>query len=364
MGAHHPRVGVWVCLLALTIVGLAPGIATAQEVRSEATVVDSAGNARGLDVDTVLRQARDKAQLGGTGIYQTPAVFNQTGRTAFGMDAVTAAAAGMRGGPLAMDNTMLGSGLLQPLPGFMDSYGGFGKRYAVREPLTLDSILRRRSSILAATSLNAPVKRANMGLGIMPRASSSLSGRMPAPELEELDPNATYPTLSEQMSSRVGVMFVRVRREAWALFSEGEYVQASRAFTSATGLVPNDIESHLGEIYCLTSVSCYRAAVVTLRQLARRGVNPFAFDINMTSRYRAPEEANEVQTRVGSFAQASGEPGGKALNAFVLWHMGKRAEAMSLAGTLAGGMGEESFADWPVLMRDALAALDATAEQP
>ncbi len=159
-------------------------------------------------------------------------------------------------------------------------------------------------------------------------------------------------------------MFARVRREGWALFSEGEYGQASRAFTSATGLAPGDIESHVGEVYCLSSVSCYRAAVVTLRQLARRGVNPFAFNIDMTHRYGTPEEANEVQTRVGSFAQASGKPGGKALNAFVLWHMGKHNEAMSLAGTLAGGTGEESFADWPVLMRDALAALDATTEQP
>lgn len=259
------------------------------------------------------------------------------------------------------------SDLLDPAPGFWEAYGGFRDHWAARNPQSLADMLRRRSSILAATSLNAPVKRASMTLGfatappLRSRGALGRSALLSESEIGEKREASTVP-LSSQMQQRVAVMHGRARREAWAYFRNVEYVRAARLFDSATTLIPRDAESQIGEVFCYASNGSYHSAFVSMEALARRDLNPFLHRVDIASRYQDKGEADLVQTQVGAFAQSSEELRATALNAFVLWYLGKRDAAITQARLLRGGGSD--FKMWASLMREAKAAMDGTLEEP
>ena len=159
-------------------------------------------------------------------------------------------------------------------------YGGFGQHRGTKVPATLDMALRRRPSIIAASSLTAPVRRAmNQFGGSLPPAFMVQNAVTRQPRT--LDAEEPAASLSSRISGRIDLMRSETTGEAWARFEAQEYRRAIRLFQSAVILNPEDLESRVGELFCYLATGRYRTAIAALHGLARRTPNPFTLDLNL-----------------------------------------------------------------------------------
>lgn len=251
-------------------------------------------------------------------------------------------------------------------------YGGFGQRNGMRGTTTLDGMLRRRPSMIAAYSLDAPVKRALGATSSFPPASFGrqggedalrLEGDAPRPTtVEEL--NAMAP-LSERAGAQIEVMGTRAKAEAWEWFHAGEYRKAIRKFQSAVTLDANDPDPRIGEMFCYLATGGYRTAAAAMEEIVRRTANPFMFDLDLRDgrfeedirRFGTLQEVRRMRTvlseiRDVSFADAT-RADRIALISLSLWYLGQRESAR---GTLMRGLDPaepSAYSDWPQLMVDA-----------
>jgi hypothetical protein len=245
-----------------------------------------------------------------------------------------------------------------------ERHGGFGQRLQERDAADIGSVLGRRSALIQATSLNAPVHRSMWQLGTAGTLTASFrSTTLTEPEVPEAPEGG--PTLDQALHQVVVQSYRQSRAEGWAMFTEGEYRRAARAFETVTLLQPADFESRIGELFCHVSLGGMRTSATLLTQLTRRDRNPFLHDLRISERYGTTEEARQVQLRAQLFAQAnSGIASAEALHVFVLWYLGAREEAILTATGLSRDFPGTIYADWPARMRAAETALNAEGEQP
>jgi tetratricopeptide (TPR) repeat protein len=255
-------------------------------------------------------------------------------------------------------------------------YGGFGQRMGASRQSSLDQILRRRPSMIAAYSLNAPVRRAMGGVslpmtafGRQQSASRPLIDEAPITR-EELD---ARPPLSTLVAGRIEFMAVRAKSEAWARFHAGEYRHAARTFQSAITLDPGDPDPRIGEMFCYLATGGYRTAMASMRAIIRRSTNPFMFNLNLRDgRYEGDirsfgtlQEVRRMRTALSQIERIdeSDDPNsdGLPLMTLSLWYLGQRTSAQGLLIRGVGGDPSHKYADWPQLMLDANARIPASA---
>ena len=243
-------------------------------------------------------------------------------------------------------------------------YGGFGRRAGQRQAGDIAMVLGRRTALIQATSLNAPVRRAMWELG----STSGLLTPMvstPLGQTEVVEPSQDASTLDQALRHGVLRSYLRSRADGWTWFAEGNYRRAARAFETAALLEPADFESRIAEMFCYLSLGAMRTSARLLEQLARRDPNPFLHDIDIANRYGAVERSREVRLRTRLFAQANaGVASAEALHIFTLWHFGERDEAVGAAAGSSRDLTGSVYADWPAKISAAEAAVNTVDEQP
>jgi hypothetical protein len=260
--------------------------------------------------------------------------------------------------------TMLPATVSPSMRRAFERHGGFGRRLQERDMADIASVLGRRSALIQATSLNAPVHRSMWQLGTSGTLTASFrSTTITEPEVPGVREGG--PTLEQALHQVVVQAYQQSRAEGWAMFTEGKYRRAARSFETVTLLQPADFESRIGELFCHASLGAMRTSATLLALLTYRDPNPFLHDLGISERYGTAEDARQVQLRAQLFAQAnSGIASAEALHAFVLWYLGAREEAILTATGLSRDFPGTPYADWPARMRAAESALNAEGEQP
>ncbi len=362
--------------LGIIFYGMMVPSAVAQSVRSAGTTLDDYGNARGVSVDYLQerltnplrpRQMHDLsfqsilrgmnpgfgANLNrGTGAnlrspsFGVPSSLAHMGRFGLG-----SSGGGVTGGGLQE--------LHRPMRSFQEYYGGFGSHRSSFTDLDIDSLLRRKASILAATASTAPLARIeNLKIQLAPFGTQVNS--TPKAELQKLleDQKVQAPALSDQLAPRLQGLFLRGYKDAWTYFEKGEYQRAATTFRMARNLAPLQGELVVGEVFSHLSMGRLHTAEEIVGRFARHETNPFAYRLNMLDHYLSQDTADEMQTAVGLFAQRVNTPDSLALNAFVMWYCNKQDEAMRLAAGLPR-TNNQWYSDWFTRMQEAQETLRA-----
>lgn len=231
-----------------------------------------------------------------------------------------------------------------------ERYGGFGRRRQNDKP---SAVLTRRYGLIAGSSLNAPVYRAiSKGSGLVD-VRSSLQ-RTPFFDAKDAEVEAETPTLADLLDRGDAAAQKRAVGEAWALFREGKYRPATRAFESAITLEPLDFESRIGEVFGYLSVGSTRTALVLLGELVRRDINPFQHDLDIADRYGNVADVNQLRILGRRWADAADQTAeANSMYIFVLWYLGEREDALRAAESLAKRAPAKAYASWPEKMRAA-----------
>ena len=234
-----------------------------------------------------------------------------------------------------------------------ERYGGFGKRQHAADR---SAVFMRRYGLIAANSLNAPVYRAiSKGGGLVDVRASVARTPFLYSDVAEAEPEA--PTLDALLDRGDAGAQQRVAGEAWALFREGKYRRAMRAFESAVTLQPSDAESRIGEVFCYLSVGAGRTALALLGELIRRDVSLFQHDLRLADRYGSVGDVNQLRIQARLSADSAEQSAdANALYVFVLWYVGEREDALRAADSLAKRAPAKAYATWPDKMRAARAA--------
>jgi hypothetical protein len=242
------------------------------------------------------------------------------------------------------------------------AYGGFTERVGgIRRGDAAEAFERRRA-LIAATSLNAPVHRANLSLSLAAGVAAAV-GRTPFVPREPNDPRGISTTLDEQLHERVRLSHERMRSDGWSWFHDGAYRRAARAFESASLLDPDDDASRVGELFSHISLGAGNTAVAVMKQLNEHAANPFAIDVNLIDRFDQPQRASELRIRTQP-AGAEESADLTAIHVMVLWYLGDRDEAQRVAARLARANRDSPYATWPALMRDARHGASPTVTSP
>jgi len=241
-------------------------------------------------------------------------------------------------------------------------YGGFASRKQTDEEGGAGDVLARKSGLLNAYSINAPVYRALSKSRTMVDLQSKV-GRTPF--LYSDLPDTEAPTLEQQLDRTSDVEYRRVSAESWALFREGDYRRAIRTFESAITLAPDDLDSRIGEIFAYLAVGGRRTAAALFTELLRRDENPFGHDLRMRERFGNVADPNTLQIQAGMTAgDESQTVDANALYIFVLWYLGRQDDAMRAAETLARRAFDRPYAVWPVKMNAARSASPTEPPRP
>ena len=240
-------------------------------------------------------------------------------------------------------------------------YGGFGRRGVLGQPRDVRTTLGRRSTLIAATMLNAPVHRATFdyGTGVTPLSTLDQTPFVRSPISGVAAPLDEWLRNSADRAQR------QVADEAWAWFGDGEFRSAARAFEAATALEPDDHKSFVGELFCHVSLGATRTAVAVLRKLQRRTENPFLHDLNIVEAYGDNAEIRRVRVGVQwRVDQAGPNPELEALRIIVLWYLGEREEALRSAALLEQQHPDSSYARWSAKISAALGSLRRGDQMP
>ncbi len=258
-------------------------------------------------------------------------------------------------------------GMLRPVPSgplskaqrsAFAKYGGFGRRSGRAKPGDIVVALTRRQTLIAATSLNAPVHRAFLhGTGSAMRSAVERTPFLPSETPEGTAPPSS---LDQWLRSGVDVAHKRVRERAWGWFREGRYQRAARAFETAVSLEPLDAESRIGELFCHLSLRARRTALVVFRELTIRDDNVFLHELtearvrNLTGVFGEAQALRRVRATAKLRSGPSEQnPDVRALHTLALWYLGKYYEAAQAATALARSFPDAAYADWPAKMEAA-----------
>ena len=230
------------------------------------------------------------------------------------------------------------------------TYGGFGPRTEGAETADLGAALLRRNALVQSQAMNAPIHRANIGNASVAGLRASFD-QAPLP-MPPLSPDAPEPTrtLGQELVQNIELSHDQALEHGWALFREGAYRQAARAFESAARLQADDWEARVGLVFCHVSLGATRTSLALIAEFNRRMPNPFSLDLNVAEKYGRREQAVQLalQARFQATAVRDNVPL-VALSAFVLWYLGEHEQAISTASALRGEGG--SFGRWAEKMQ-------------
>lgn len=365
----------WLLLLGMAGLGQDRVIAQVDDYSSSTSLIDPYGNARpryravgvyGGYAGGVPRQGYQyQARRGGTSTASMP--FGQLANRSL---------PGRRGGGYTLPSRVSSLGFPLPyvpgtssisssLRGAFRQYGGFGRRPGGRTPGDLTTILTRRSSMIEAMSLNAPVQRAIWKFSASgPGAGGAMAARaVPFIPKAVPEPSPDAPSLGEALGRRIEKAREELRPVGWARFRSGDYRQAGRAFETPALLSIPDLESGIGDLFCHLSLGAMRTSMLVLEGLVRREPNPFLRELDVASRYGEQEEIQRVRLQVRLFAQGNSDrPTAQALRVLALWYLDERDEAIRNAVELARAEPGTMYAEWPTHMRALRGASGATGE--
>lgn len=244
------------------------------------------------------------------------------------------------------------------------AYGGFGERRSSFAPGDPEGIFARKRSLIAATGSTAPIERSKLNRGFLgtvrfPIAQTRFQASTPdVPEALQQDQVDSPPkSLDEFLASESRVLHDRARSEGWKHFQANDYRSAIRAFGSAAMLDESDFESRIGQVFSYVALGSFRAAILSLDEIARRDLNIFDHDLAMPDRFDSSTHAQQIRLMAQGMAEAS-EQGSeiKALSIYVLWFLDAKDDAMRAAKSLADK--EPRTANWPKLMQAAKSRMD------
>lgn len=230
-----------------------------------------------------------------------------------------------------------------------EKYGGFAPRRQREKDSEPSDVLGRKSGLLNAYSINAPVYRAmTRPKGLVDLKSGV--GRTPF-VVSDLPEDADSPTLEQQLDRTSELEYVRIRKEAWAIFRDGDYRRSTRLFETAVTLSPGDMEARIGELFAYLTLGARRTAAALFTELLRRDDNPFRHDLRMRERFGTVADPNTLQLQAGLIARDETQNVDTgAMYTLVLWHLGLQEDAIRAAETLARRAPNRPFAQWPVKM--------------
>jgi tetratricopeptide (TPR) repeat protein len=230
-----------------------------------------------------------------------------------------------------------------------EKYGGFARRRQTDEQGQPEDVLTRKSGLLNAYSLNAPVYRALTRPKGMVDLKSSV-GRTPFLG-SDLPDDTVSPTLEQQLDRTSEAEYQRVRQEAWALYRDGDYRQAIRTFETALTLSPEDLEARIGEIFAYLTLGARRTAAALFTELLARDENPFRHELRMRERFGNVADPNTLQLQAGLLSRDDVQNvDASALYTFALWYLGQKDDAVRAAEALARRAPNRPYALWPVKM--------------
>ncbi len=231
-------------------------------------------------------------------------------------------------------------------------YGGFRARSQSSHSPDALTTLDRRRSLVAASSLTAPVSRALWEQGRL-RFPTADAEPAETPTVEPSKPQPPTIALDERLREQSDRIVDGLRRDAWAWFAHGTYRRAGRAFESIYTLDSSDVRSRIGELFCTLSLGFRRTALTLFRELIHRDAAPFSIDLDLRRRFGTDQNAQQARLQLESFARLGGKGDAAALQAFILWSLGERDDAIVAAEALVRRHPGSTYADWPAHMREA-----------
>ena len=230
-----------------------------------------------------------------------------------------------------------------------EKYGGIARRRQKDEEGNTGDVLARKSGLLNAYSLNAPIYRAmTRPKGIVDLKSSV--GRTPFLGTD-LPVGTEPPTLEQQLDRTSDAEYQRIRREAWTLFHDGDYRRSIRTFETAITLSPDDVEARIGEIFAYLTLGSRRTAAALFIELLRRDENPFRHELRMRERFGTVADPNTLQLQAGLLSRDEVQNvDTNALFTFALWYLGQPDDAIRAAEALARRAHNRPYALWPAKM--------------
>jgi len=236
------------------------------------------------------------------------------------------------------------------------SYGGFGTRAPGKDLSGVQHVFARRYDLIAATAGAAPVYRANI-------RHASVAGMLTTIDKTPFDQRGTDLTepakahLGDVLAYDVAQAHRRTLQEAWDQFRDGDYRRAMRSFDSAAVLDPKGFVAKVGTFFSLMQLGSVRAAHTVLLTLNRHDPNPFLHSIDVADVLKSRERVAMLRARSQVASDApSRNPDVAAMNAFVTWYLGDRAQALTVAVAITQQSPGTPFDDWPTKMRAAMNA--------
>lgn len=230
-----------------------------------------------------------------------------------------------------------------------EKYGGLARQRQKEEVGNTGDVLARKSGLLNAHSLNAPIYRAMTRPKGMVDLKSSV-GRTPFLG-NNLPAGIEPPTLEQQLDRTSDVEYQRIRQEAWTLFREGNYRRSIRTFETAITLSPDDLEARIGEIFAYLTLGARRTAAALFTELLRRDENPFRHDLRMRERFGNVADPNTLQLQAGLLSRDEVQNADtSALFTFALWYLGQPDDVIRAAEALARRAQNRPYALWPAKM--------------
>jgi len=232
-------------------------------------------------------------------------------------------------------------------------YGGFGTRYRDQFQDPISAAFSRRASLMDATSEAAPVYRALA-------ENSSMAGirtaviQTPFVQSDDASPLDSPISLFQRLDARTESIYARAQSEAWALFREGAYRPASRAFEAVLVLSSDDLSARIGEVFCFVNIGSIRTAMAIVSDIQTHSKNIFSADLDMASKFGDVRFADQLATDARLALESVGQGRSVDLDAtyiLVLWYLRRQEDAERFARLLPRREGAANYADWPAKMR-------------
>ncbi|HEY3244460.1 MAG TPA: hypothetical protein VGM03_14035, partial [Phycisphaerae bacterium] len=149
--------------------------------------------------------------------------------------------------------------------------------------------------------------------------------------------------------------------EGWYQFSDVKYDQpgsrfarGARAFEAAEGLDRTRTEARVGRLCCALADNGFAYAARIMERIVNYDIlelqqNPFAADFKLQAHLSSTPDLVDIVKQWSDRMTVS--PDAKAVYAFILWHLDRRAEAQSVAADLARTWPDSSMTVLVRLMR-------------
>ncbi|RME36907.1 MAG: hypothetical protein D6788_10605 [Planctomycetota bacterium] len=237
----------------------------------------------------------------------------------------------------------------------MRLYGGFGKRAPLPPGTEIQRAIERRTALIAATALTAPIRRAGLGEGGRMATVGAVATGEPLSAASEVPPPARLPTLEARLASRVEALRAEAEKKAKEDFAAGRYRSAARYFETAQEFDPADVHPRMGELLCHLAMGSLQTAVRVFESLTKHVQNPFVMEADRLPRFSSTREAVRVRVVTQSLAGTPDAPAELlALDALVRWTLGDRREAAVVLDRIASAHPDTRYARWSALAEAAL----------